>query len=79
MLVLSSTEHIRKKGYMKFDLFKKLIDEISIYRSSVKSIALFMDGDPTLHKELIPFLKYAKEKKLKIFIYLVTWNILMKN
>ena len=58
-------EHIRKKGYMKFDLFKKLIDEISIYRSSVKSIALFMDGDPTLHKELIPFLKYAKEKKIK--------------
>ena len=58
-------DHVRKKGYMNFDIFKKIIDEISENRSSVKSIALFMDGEPTLHKELIKFLKYAKEKKVK--------------
>jgi len=57
--------HIRTKGYMHFDVYKKIIDEISLNRKSVKSIALFMDGEPTLHKELIKFLKYAKEKKIK--------------
>ena len=58
-------DHIRTKGYMHFDIFKKIIDEISLNRKSVKSIALFMDGEPSLHKELIKFLKYAKEKKIK--------------
>lgn len=57
--------HIRQKGYMKFEIYKKIIDEISIYKSQVKSIALFMDGDPTLHKDLIKFLIYAKQKKIK--------------
>jgi radical SAM protein with 4Fe4S-binding SPASM domain len=50
---------------MSFETYKKIIDEIHLYRSSVKSIALFMDGDPTLHKELIKFLIYAKGKKIK--------------
>jgi|TARA_B100000586_G_scaffold20064_1_gene13283 radical SAM protein with 4Fe4S-binding SPASM domain len=58
-------DHKRKKGYMHFDIFKKIIDEISIYKRKVKSIALFMDGDPTLHKELIKFLQYSKEKNIK--------------
>jgi len=58
-------DHKRQKGYMHFDIYKKIIDEIYIYKRNVKSIALFMDGDPTLHKELIKFLQYAKEKKIK--------------
>ena len=57
--------HVRTKGYMKFDIYKKVIDEISLNKKSVKSIALFMDGEPSLHKELIRFLIYAKEKKIK--------------
>ena len=57
--------HTRKKGYMNLDIFKKIIDEISLNRNNVKSLALFMDGDPTLHKELIIFLNYAKLKKIK--------------
>ncbi len=58
-------DHTRTKGYMHFDIYKKIIDEIHPYRNHVKSIALFMDGDPTLHKELISFLIYAKKKKIK--------------
>ena len=58
-------DHIRKKGYMHFDIYKKIIDEIYPHRNRVKSIAIFMDGDPTLHKELITFLIYAKSKKIK--------------
>ena len=58
-------DHLRKKGYMDYELFKKIIDEIAIYRKKIKSIAMFMDGDPTLHKGLIKFLEYAKVKKIK--------------
>ena len=58
-------EHTRTKGYMNFDIYKKIIDEISNHKKYVKSIALFMDGEPSLHKELIKFLIYAKEKKIK--------------
>ncbi len=57
--------HERKKGYMEVDLYKKIIDEISEHANKVKSIALFMDGEPTLHKKLIDFLVYAKTKNLK--------------
>ena len=58
-------DHERTKGYMEFEIFKKIIDEISQNIKSVKSIALFMDGEPTLHKKLIKFLIYAKSKKIK--------------
>ena len=58
-------EHTRTKGYMDMDLYKMIIDEISENRKRVKSIALFMDGEPTLHKKLIEFLKYAKSKNIK--------------
>lgn len=58
-------EHTRTKGYMHFDVYKKIINEISLNRKYVKSIALFMDGEPSLHKQLIDFLIYAKEKKIK--------------
>ena len=58
-------DHVRNKGYMEFEVFKKIIDEISENIKSVKSMALFMDGEPTLHKKLIQFLIYAKSKKIK--------------
>ena len=58
-------DHVRKNGYMHFDIYKKILDEIHLHRNKVKSIALFMDGDPTLHKEKIKFLIYEKKKKIK--------------
>ena len=39
---------LRPAGYMKFDLFKKIIDQIEPKRKYVRNIALFMDGEPTL-------------------------------
>lgn len=51
----------RKKGYIDFSLYRKIADEISQNTSNIKSIALFMDGEPTLHKKLVEFLKYAHE------------------
>ena len=49
---------------MDIEIFKKIIDEILENRDKVKSIALFMDGEPSLHKKLIEFLIYAKIQKV---------------
>lgn len=51
----------RKKGFMDFALYKKIINEILPFSNRVKSIALFMDGEPTLHPQMFEFLKYSSE------------------
>jgi MoaA/NifB/PqqE/SkfB family radical SAM enzyme len=51
----------RKKGLIKFDDFKKIVDEISDY---CIELHLYNWGEPTLNKNLIKMLSYAKEKKI---------------
>jgi len=41
--------------------------------AKVKTIALFMDGEPTLHKKLTDFLIYAKELGIKVLL-LISWR-----
>jgi MoaA/NifB/PqqE/SkfB family radical SAM enzyme len=54
---------------MTFETFKKVTDQIVPYRDEVRSIALFIDGEPTLNKQLINFLKYVDELRLnKLFL-----------
>ncbi len=48
---------------MSFDLYKKVIDEISQY--GVYSIRLSLRGESSLHKDFINCIKYAKEKGIK--------------
>lgn len=55
----------RQKGYMEFTLFRKIIDELKPFSDRIKSVALFMDGEPTLHPELIDFLKYSSNAGIK--------------
>ena len=46
------------KGFMDFGLFKKIINEVA---GKVYSIRLSLRGEPTLHKNFIDSIKYAKE------------------
>jgi len=48
-------------GYMDFDLFKTIIDELE---GSVESITLASRGEPTLHKSLDKMIKYMNGKFL---------------
>ena len=64
---------------MDFDLYKKIIKEIKTKKSYVKNIALFMDGDPTMHKGLVNIYNMRQRKKLKIFTCHQIWNILLQN
>ena len=56
----------RPKGYMPFKLFKKIINDIcemsKISKSKIKSILLYKDGEPLLHKDLPSMISYAKTK-----------------
>lgn len=55
----------RQKGHMEFSLFRKIIDEIKPFSKRIKSIALYMDGEPTLHPRLIDCLRYASRTGIK--------------
>jgi len=66
-----------KKGYMEFDLFKKIIDEASdngCYGCKFHTIGR---GEPLLHKDICKFIIYAKKKGL-IDVYLNTNATLLK-
>ena len=52
-------------GFMKYDLFKKIIDEIS---GKVEAITFASRGEPTLNKQFIKFLEYCKDKFVAIKI-----------
>ncbi|MFH0864273.1 MAG: radical SAM protein [Candidatus Gottesmanbacteria bacterium] len=57
--------HTRPQKQMDFTLFKKIIDEIS---SFVELVYLHGLGEPLLHPQLWDFIKYAKEKGLRVGI-----------
>jgi len=48
-------------GYMNFELFKKIIDEIE---TKIEAVTFASRGEPTLHPELEKFLKYSEGKFL---------------
>lgn len=50
-----------EKGFMDFDVFKKIIDEASGF---VYDVNLFHRGESLLHPEIFKMIKYAKDKGL---------------
>jgi len=56
----------RKKGFMNFELYKKIIDEA--YEVGIQRVRLHFYGEPLLHDKLIDMVKYAKEKGLFVDI-----------
>lgn len=55
----------RPKGYMKFDLYKKIIDEIAKYSAAVKFSRW---GEPFLHPRIYDMFEYAKKKGLMVHV-----------
>ena len=61
----------RKKGIMKLDLYKKLINEISQYNHIVKRVHMHNFGEPLLDKKLPERIKIAKDAGIK-HVYFVS-------
>jgi radical SAM protein with 4Fe4S-binding SPASM domain len=53
----------RPKGYMSFQNFKKIINEIS---HSLEMVMLWNYGEPLLNKDIFKMIKYAREKDIRV-------------
>lgn len=62
----ASSRSTRKKGYLDFDLFKKIIDDAS--QIGVRDVDLFLHGEPLLHPYLDKMIQYIKSKHLRVEI-----------
>lgn len=55
----------RKRGYMDFNLYKKIVDE----NSHVQFVNLFLWGEPFLHPQIIDMITYARDRGIEVEIY----------
>lgn len=60
--ILKSQGH--KRGFMPRKLFERIIDGLSEFPQKAKRLYFHIGGEPLLHKDIIHFLKYAKEKNV---------------
>ncbi|MBU2703213.1 MoaA/NifB/PqqE/SkfB family radical SAM enzyme [Sporomusaceae bacterium BoRhaA] len=51
----------RKQGIMDFNLFKKLINDMCMFKNRIKIIRMHKDGEPLLNPQLPEMIKYAKQ------------------
>lgn len=55
----------REKGYIDFNLYKKIIDEI--YKKTIY-LTLYFQGEPYLHPRFFELIKYASDKKMFVTV-----------
>lgn len=54
-----------KKGFMEFELYKKIFDQL---KNSLVTVNLYNWGEPLLNKDLFKIIKYIKDFKRSIFV-----------
>ena len=52
----------RKIGYMSFELFRKVVDQL--FGRKIAALSLHLFGEPLLHPDIVDMVKYAKSKGL---------------
>jgi radical SAM protein with 4Fe4S-binding SPASM domain len=51
----------RPLGFMDFDLYKKIIDDLSAFKKPIKVLRLYKDGEPLLNPKLADMIRYGKD------------------
>ena len=69
-------KHIRPLGFMKLELFTKLIDEIVTFPRPVQRLHLHNYGEPLLDQELTRRIRYAKERGIKHLYFVSNGSLL---
>ena len=67
----------RYQGILKFDLYKKIIDDLNDFQKNIKVLRLYKDGEPFLNKNLDKMIQYAKDSKKVDYIDTTTNAALM--
>ena len=71
-LVCTRQVMTRKTGFMDWNLYKKIIDEVSIHNAAIRLIRF---GEPLLHPKITEMIKYAKKKNL--LVHMTTNGLLL--
>jgi radical SAM protein with 4Fe4S-binding SPASM domain len=58
-------ELTRLKGYMSFDLFQKIIDELL---DDLLTVSLFFQGEPYLHPQIFEMVRYAEARRVCTYV-----------
>lgn len=53
----------RYQGNMKFDIFKKIIDDLKEFSEPIKVLRLYKEGEPLINPHFSDMIKYAKDSK----------------
>lgn len=61
-----------KKTVMPWELYKKVVDDLTGFSSSLKMLRLTANGEPLINKDLPRMIAYAKEKQIAEHIEIVT-------
>jgi radical SAM protein with 4Fe4S-binding SPASM domain len=62
----------RPKGFMSYELFCKIIDDMGSFDDKVKDLIFHKNGEPLLHERIVDMLRYAKNKNIANRMILVT-------
>ena len=57
---------------MKYELFKKIIDDLSVFPNRIKMLRLTANGEPLLNQKLPEMIMYAKQKNVADHLEIVT-------
>jgi radical SAM protein with 4Fe4S-binding SPASM domain len=52
------------KGIMQWDLYKKIISDIQLFESPIKTLRLYAFGEPLLNPHFSDMIKHAKDKQI---------------
>ena len=64
-------------GTMNYEIFEEIIDQIAEFPNKLKKLALYMRGEPLLHKRLPDMISYAKKKNVSELIQVTTNGYLL--
>lgn len=65
-------KHNRPVGYMSYETFCKVIDDLTEFPTKVKDLIFHKNGEPLLHERIIDMMRYAKQNNVANRLFLVT-------
>jgi len=69
----------RFQGYMKPEVYNKIINDISLFKAPIKTLRLYKEGDPLVNPFFPEFVKIAKKNKNILKVDTTTNGVLLNN